>query len=167
MKPTLTISEKIIKIIGYIIVIFSIVLIAITISNYVALRNSSEISTIIDLVKWKEITISSAYLYCLLLLLGIGLVKRNFLAWIIPQILLLICLVPFWWWVMKSRLIPVELIYLILGSVFSVFSIFIFRYFIVGKPKTFFQIKKSRIKYYYLIIVSLSGMFWSITPFIW
>ena len=162
MKVETIISERNIKILGYIIGLISIGLIGREIYHFFVLPSTDEIPETIDLFKYKETTIGQGYLWFLILLLGFGLIKRNVFGWIIPQTLLLIGLFPFIWIPVVYGVNDNDIGFLIIGILYLIFCFIIIRLFLIGKPKDFFRIALKKLKYHYLLLVVFVALYWII-----
>jgi hypothetical protein len=87
---------KYIRIIGVVMVLLSIGLIIREIIQFNNLQSITDpICTVVDFSKYKQDTILLFFIWVLLGIFGIGLIKLNFYGWIIPQTLLIFGLVNF------------------------------------------------------------------------
>ncbi len=155
-----------INILAYIIIILSIFLIGREIYHYFTLPSTEDIPEIISLFKYKETAISQGFVWLLFSLFGIGLLFKNFLAWIIPQTFLLIGFVFFILFAFYEELSDISLVFIIIGLVYYAFCFVVFRYFIIGKPKVYFNIVKQRMPYYYVLAIFLTTSYWFIQFYI-
>ncbi len=147
-----------IKVIGYVISCLSGFLLCREVYHYFTLPSINEISELTDLIKCKEGTINQGILLSLFLFFGIGIIRQNILGWILPQAILLIGIVFF----LLVLLANIKIGFLILAILYLLFCIIIFRYFIFGKPKKYFNIQTSKIPYYYIFITIITVIYWTI-----
>jgi len=147
------------KIAGYLVILFSIYLFIVEISAFINLpTRNDERFELIELIKYKEDTLSRFYLWILLFLGGIGLIRKNFLGWIIPQFFITFGYLFFILLGIFGGL-KQNLIVLITAIIFTLITILLIRFFLKKKIKLYFDVKDSRVKLYYLIIIMLIGIF--------
>lgn len=147
---------------AYIIIFLSIFLIGREIFHYFTLPGKYDVPEIIDLLKYKESTISQGFIWLLFFVFGIGLLYRNFSAWLIPQTFIIIGFAFFILFLFVEELSDISTGFIIIWIVYSIFSFFIFRYFIIGRPHIFFRILKQKIPYYYILALILTAIYWFI-----
>jgi len=161
---TKILSYQNIKKIGYLIVILAIGLIIREIYYYfnsISLNyfNESEEGLTGDFFRYKQDSLHQGYLSFLLLLFGIGLIKRNIFGWLIPQTFLLIVNIPFLIFIPYEEFDEIKYL-LLFGVTYTVFFIFTLWLFKKDKLMHFFQIESIKLKYYYSIIIILSSIYW-------
>lgn len=160
-------SKRRIKIIGYFIsTIFSVLFIR-EIYHYFSLPNSDDVPEIISLFKYQENAIIQGYLWILLALFGVGLIRQNFFGWLIPQSILLIGLDFFILLIFSAEVSDIRIGLIFIWVLYTLFCFIVFRFFIKGKPKYFFNVTIKMMPYYYGIAISLSAIYWILDYTIW
>lgn len=143
-------SSRNIKVIGYIIFIVSIGFLIREIFQYNRLPSKNDpMSQVVDYFKYKQNTLTQGYIWILLALFGWGLIKRNNLGWLIPQIFSFMGFVPFTLMIYYYGFSLERVIY---GTLYLLFLISIIILFNRPKLKDYFKISFTRMKSYYLII---------------
>ena len=159
---TKILNSQNLKKIGYIFVIVSIALFVREVYHFFTLISANNFNSegaIGEFYKYKEDTLPQGYLWVLLLMFGLGLIKQNILGWLIPQTYLLIANIPFLLFIPYEDFDEIKIL-LLVGVTFTILNILMIRIFRKKILLNFFKINSTNLKYYYLLIVILASTYW-------
>ncbi len=150
------------KKIGYLIVVVSVFFVVREIYYYfnsVSVNGFNGKGLLGSLYRYKQDSLNQGYLWLLLLLFGIGLIRRNMFAWLIPQTYLLIGNIPFIIFIPYENFHKIKVL-LLIGIIYTIFTIFTLWYFRKAKFIRFSRIESKNFKYYYPLMVILAIIYW-------
>ena len=154
------------KIIGYFVIATSLGLIANEIIHFFRLPSMTDpISELVDFYKYKQNTIAQGLLWILLFIFGLGLIKSNFLGWLIPQIFLFIGLVYFIPFYIFEGILKNNFILDLIGFIYLLGTIGIVIFLNRNKLMAFFMVNRSKRLIIYLSIVFIGIMYYLIDSY--
>jgi len=154
MKQLSIITNNTTKVVGLIIVLIATGLVIREMIQLYRLPSITDpICEVVDFFKYKQDTIPLIYLWILIFFLGIGIMKRNYFGWVIPQSFLTIGLIPCISAIIYIIIPQNNYVLIIIVLIYFLISFGLVRLFNHYKVLEFFKVsKKMRLSYYSLII---------------
>lgn len=154
-------SKRNLKIIGYIITIIFSLRLCYEVYDYIKILNT--FGNLVDYIeKFKEWVYVRLYFWSLLVLFGVGLIRSNFLVWVIPQGILFIGFFFFLLLVLNMEIVTSINLFIVILSLYLIVSFIVFRFFLKEKVRNFLKVKKRLIPYYYGLVVFIAAAYWAI-----